>query len=165
MWLALEPSQNPWYLVSGPNEAQLLDVSYKKEFSERQSDRKKWIYSDSERSTLHRQEFGHSRGWVQPRNVAWLIFIGWVISYANKWEGYSNYFWAGVEISRIWAASHSLVFWQCLGTVMAPLSVSFHLLTEDQGLVSSATLVPFDSNWFMLWASLIAQLINHLPAM
>ena len=51
----------PMYLVSGPNEAQVLDVSYKKEFSERQSDRKKWIYSDSERSTLHRQECGPSQ--------------------------------------------------------------------------------------------------------
>ena len=37
---------------------------------------------------------------------------------------------------------------------MAPLGVSFHLLIEDQGLVLSAILVPFDSNWFMLcpWA-------------
>ena len=38
-WLGLKPSQNPWYLVSGPNEVQVLDVSSKKEFSERQSDR------------------------------------------------------------------------------------------------------------------------------
>ena len=29
---------------------------------------------------------------------------------------------------------------------MAPLGVSFHLLIEDQGLVLSAILVPFDSN-------------------
>ena len=36
-WLGLEPSQNPQYLVSGPNEAQVLDVSSQKEFSERQS--------------------------------------------------------------------------------------------------------------------------------
>ena len=33
---------------------------------------------------------------------------------------------------------------------MAPLGVSFHLLIEDQILVLSAVLVPFDSNWFML---------------
>ena len=32
------------------------------------------------------------------------------------------------------------------GTVMATLGVSFHLLIEDQGLVLSAILVPFDSN-------------------
>ena len=38
-WLELKPSQNPWYLVSGPNEAQVLDVSSQKEFSGRQSDR------------------------------------------------------------------------------------------------------------------------------
>ena len=37
--LGLKPSQNPWYLVSGPNEAQVLDVSLQKEVSERQSDR------------------------------------------------------------------------------------------------------------------------------
>ena len=24
--------------------------------------------------------------------MAWLVFMGWVISYANKWEYYSNYF-------------------------------------------------------------------------
>ena len=30
------------------------------------------------------------------------------------------------------------------GTVMATLGVSFHLLIEDQGLVLSAILVPFD---------------------
>ena len=107
---------------------------------------KKWIYSDAERSTLHRQSVGHRRGQVWPWNLAWLVFIRWVISYANEWEDYSNYFWEGAEISRIWATTHSLVFWQCLGTVMTPLGVSFHLLIEDQGLVLSAILVPFDSN-------------------
>ena len=45
---------------------------------------KKWLYSDSERSTLHRMSVGHCRGQVQPRNLAWLIFISWVISYANE---------------------------------------------------------------------------------
>ena len=39
MWLGLKPSQNPWYLVSEPNEAQVLKVSSQKEFSKRQSDR------------------------------------------------------------------------------------------------------------------------------
>ena len=86
---------------------------------------KKWIYSDSVRSTLHRQCVGHRRGRVEPQNVAQLVFIGWVISYANEWEDYSNYFGEGVEISRIWATAHSLVFWHCLGTVMAPLGESF----------------------------------------
>ena len=61
----------------------------------------------------------------------------------------------GLEISRNWVTAHSLVFWQCLGTIMAPQCVSFSLLIEDQGLVGlSAILDPFDSNWFMLcpWA-------------
>ena len=39
MWLGLKLSQNPQYLVSGPNETQVLDVSSQKEFSQRQSDR------------------------------------------------------------------------------------------------------------------------------
>ena len=30
-WLGLKPSQNAWYLVSGPNGAQVLDVSLQKE--------------------------------------------------------------------------------------------------------------------------------------
>ena len=33
--LGLESSQNPWNLVLGPNEAQVLEVSLQKEFSER----------------------------------------------------------------------------------------------------------------------------------
>ena len=42
----------------------------------------------------------------------WLAFIGWVISEANQWEDYSNYFGEGVEISRNWATTHFLVFRQ-----------------------------------------------------
>ena len=86
--------------------------------------------------------------WLQ--NVAWLVFIGWVISYANEREGYSDCFSEGVEVSGIWSTAHSVVFWQCLGTVTAPLGVSLHLLPEDQDLVLAAILVPLDSNRFML---------------
>ena len=39
---------------------------------------KKWIYSDSGRSTLHRQRVGHPRGRVGLRNVTWLVLVGWV---------------------------------------------------------------------------------------
>ena len=42
--------------------------------------------------------------------VAWLVFIGWVISQANEWADYSNSFGEGTEISRDWATAHSLVF-------------------------------------------------------
>ena len=42
---------------------------------------KKWVCSDSERNTLHRQNVGHRRGRVWgPWNVVWLAFMGWVIS-------------------------------------------------------------------------------------
>ena len=70
---------------------------------------KKWIYSDSERSTLHRQ-----CGPSQRANVAvkcgMVSFYRLGNLYANKWEDYSNYFGEGSEISRIWAITHSLVF-------------------------------------------------------
>ena len=48
---------------------------------------------------------------------------------------------------------------------MAPVSVSFHLLIEDQGLVSSAILVPLDSNWLMLcpWAMSFFQQLCPAP--
>ena len=39
---------------------------------------KKWIYSDSERSTFHRQSVGHPRGQVGLRNVTWFVLMGWV---------------------------------------------------------------------------------------
>ena len=30
--------------------------------------------------------------------MAWLVFIDWVMSYANEWGDYSSYFWEGVEM-------------------------------------------------------------------
>ena len=73
------------HLVSGLNEAQVLDVSSHKEFSERQSDRYEVdLFRYRERSTLHRQTVGHRRGWMRRWNLVWLVFIGWVISYANE---------------------------------------------------------------------------------
>ena len=48
---------------------------------------------------------------------------------------------------------------------MAPLGMSFHLIIEDQGLVLSANLVPFDSNQFMLcpWAMSFFQKLCSAP--
>ena len=40
-----------------------------------------------------------------PINLAWLVFIGWVIIYANEWEDYSNYLGERAEVSRIWATA------------------------------------------------------------
>ena len=115
---------------------------------------KKWIYSDTERSTLHRQSAGHHRGQAQPWNLAWLFFIGWVTSHANEWEDYSNYLGEGAEISRIWppptpcsfsrASELSGHLWVCHFTCWLRIKVSSRL----------PALVPFDSNQFMLcpWA-------------
>ena len=66
---------------------------------------KKWIYL--ERYTLHRRVWPISEG-ERPQNMEWLVFMGWVISQATEWEGYSNYFGEGVEISRNWATA---LFW------------------------------------------------------
>ena len=48
---------------------------------------------------------------------------------------------------------------------MARLAVSFHLLIQDQGLVLSAILGPFDSDQFMLcpWATSFFQKLCPAP--
>ena len=51
--------------------------------------------------------------------------MGWVILWANKREDYSNSLGEGVVISRNWGTTHSLAFYAILGTVMAPVDVSF----------------------------------------
>ena len=44
--------------------------------------------------------------------------MGWVISQANEWGDYPNYFGAGVEISRNWAGAHFYGWlWNCHGAV------------------------------------------------
>ena len=73
---------------------------------------KKWICL--ERNTLHRV-WGISEGEREPGNTMWLVFLGWVTSWANKWECYSNYFGDGIGISRNWAFGPFMVG---LGTVM-----------------------------------------------
>ena len=39
------------------------------------------------------------------------VFIGWVISQANKWEDYYNYFGEGEGISRNWVTTQFLTFY------------------------------------------------------
>ena len=95
-WLGLEPSQNPaWDLNprgwdSNPAKTHsswfldLMKLRFVMSHCRTNSVRdkmigKKWIYSDTERSTLCRQSVGHYRGWVQPWTVAGLVLIGWVI--------------------------------------------------------------------------------------
>ena len=51
--------------------------------------------------------------------MVWLVFMGWVLSQANEWEDYSNYFKEGVGTSRNWATACFLAFygppWNCPG--------------------------------------------------
>ena len=44
-------------------------------------------------------ESGPSQNVRGPWAVGWLVFMGWVISYANEWEEYSNCLGEGVGIS------------------------------------------------------------------
>ena len=122
--LGLEPGQKPRCLASGPNEAQALDALLKKKLSERHSDKYDGdLFGFREKPA---QGVGHHRG-ERPWNVMWLVFVGWVISHTNEWEDHSN----------SWGTTHSSVFWQCLGRVLAPPGVSFSLQIEDQDLVES----------------------------
>ena len=43
--------------------------------------------------------------------MGWLVFMGWVISWANEYENYSSYFGKGVEIFWNWASAHFLTFY------------------------------------------------------
>ena len=61
-----------------------------------------------------------------PPNMGWLIFMGWVISQANKWQDYPNYFEQGAVISKNLATFW--LFMVGLGTVMVPVGVSFSML-------------------------------------
>ena len=96
--------------------------------------------------------------------MAWLAFMGWVISWAKEWEDNSNYFGEGLETSRSWAT-----FWSFDGALELSwrLWVCRSLLREDQGLEihPSAILDPFDSNWFMLcpWAMTFSQKLCPAP--
>lgn len=42
--------------------------------------------------------------------MEWLVFTGWVISQANEWEDYPNYYGEEAAMSRNWATAHLLAF-------------------------------------------------------
>ena len=124
IWLRFQPSYNPQCLVLGSNEAQVLDASLQKIQWETQRYVRGGFFPVQREA--HSTGCGHLRGQVQwPWNVVWLIWASWVISYANEWEDHSNN----------WGSTHSLVFWQCLATILPPQGVSCSLQIEDQGLV------------------------------
>ena len=43
--------------------------------------------------------------------MGWLVLMHWLISQANKWKDYSNYFGERVRISKILTTSHFLSFY------------------------------------------------------
>ena len=51
--------------------------------------------------------------------MGWLVFMGWAILQADKWEDYSNYLGEVVGISRNWTTTNFLAFygqpWNCHG--------------------------------------------------
>ena len=95
MRLGLKPRQHPWYLVSGSNEARALDVSLQKEISERRSNRLEVDLIRYRETHTPRTECGPSQRTNVAPTFGWLVFIGWVISYANEWGDYSNHFCEG----------------------------------------------------------------------
>ena len=85
--------------------------------------------------------------------------------------GVFQLFQEGVGISRNWATAHFLILMVSLGTVIAPVGVSFSLLmsayTEAQGLVQvdlSAILDTFGSNQFMSCPRAISFFQRLCPA-
>ena len=82
------------------------------------------------------ESVGHCRGQTGPRNLVCFIFIGWVISYANKRGDYSNYLGEGVRVPGFGPSCPLLglltVLWNCHGTSgcvisLADWGLSYHL--------------------------------------
>ena len=118
---------------------------------------KKQIYLDSERSALHGQSVGRHRGWALAVKCGVASFYR-MSDFICEWVGglFQLVLGRGGDFQGL-GHRHSLVFWQCLATVMVFLGVSFSLLIESQGLIKvdfSAILDSFDFNRFMLcpWA-------------
>ena len=139
MWLELKPSQNPWYLVSGPNEAQIFDISSQKEFSEK-SDR--WevdLFRFREKHTS-RTECGplqRARALASKCGVVSFYGLGNVMRWVG---GLFQLFW-GIDGDSQEFGHHPLfglltVSWNCHGASGGVISL------VDQGL-------RFSRNWLV----------------
>ena len=61
--------------------------------------------------------------------MAWLVYIGWVISYANEWEDYSNYFGEGgrefLDVGHHPLLGLLTVPWNCHSTSGCVISLAY----------------------------------------
>ena len=106
--------------------------------------------------------WGQLGKWEQPQNMGWLVFMGWVISYANEREEYSNYLRGGWGFPGVWAPPTFYPLWSaselswCLWVYhLTDANVLQWAYNETQGLLevrSSATLglVGFSQFFFFL---------------
>ena len=86
----LEPGQNPRCLASGPNETQVLDVSLQNNSLSDTAIVKRWICSDSERSTCHRV-WAIAEGKCSALAIECpAVSLSCEISYVNEWEDHPN---------------------------------------------------------------------------
>ena len=113
--------------------------------------------------------------------MAWLVFMNWVISQANEWEDYSNYFREGVGISRYWATTHFLTFYgwpqNCHGTGGCVIQLMYYnerimrlKVYWESNLLSSWTQLVLSSFCHVLWlyhsfigCALPPSLLFHSP--
>lgn len=98
------PSEGSW-LCAGEKEQAIV--------------KRKWTYL--ERYIFHRQNEDFLRKGELAWHVGLLVFMVWIILWANKWEDYSNYFGEGVGISRNWATA------QFFGLLWSALELPWHL--------------------------------------
>ena len=80
-----------------------------KRIQEWAKEKQKQVYL--ERYALHRQNADCLRKWKWPQGRGLSVFMGWVISHANKWEEYSYYFGERWGFSRNWATTRFLAFY------------------------------------------------------
>ena len=84
----------------------------------------------------HPTEYGPPQKMRSTRVQGCWFLQGQVISQANEWEDYSNYFGEGMGISRNWATAHFSVFYGPVSELSCHLAdLLQRVYTESSGLV------------------------------
>ena len=79
----------------------------------------------------HPTEYGPPQKMRSTRVQGCRFLQGWVISQANEWEDYSNYFGEGMGISRNWATAHFSVFYGPVSELSCHLADLLRVYTES----------------------------------